>query len=323
MDNLNDTLPWVEKYRPTKLNQIIGQTDIINCINNIISSDHLPNFIFYGPPGTGKTSTINAITEKIYGPNYSLMVLEFNGSDDRGINVVRGRIQKFAASNNMFTKGIKLIILDEVDYMTVDAQNALRQIMDEYNNNVRFCLICNYISKIIPALISRSISLRFTPINKVDAIKKIKEICKKEGCDITKEGMDAVIKLAKGDMRKIYNLLQSTYITYGEITEDYVYQCMIYPKPKEIQLLFEKLLKGDLESNIKYLIELKEERSIGLHEIIEELQEILLKYKMDQKNKMNLIKRLSKIELFVSSNIVDKTQIYGLAGIFILAKHNK
>ena len=321
--NNDNTLPWVEKYRPTKLNQIISQSDIINCLNNITMSDHMPNLLFYGPPGTGKTSTINAITNKLYNGNYHLMVLELNGSDDRGINIVRGKIQKFASSDNMFSKGIKLIILDEVDYMTIDAQNALRQIMDEYNNNVRFCLICNYISKIIPALISRCISLRFTPITKVEAIKKIKEICKKENCTITKEGIDAIIKLAKGDMRKIYNLLQSTYISHLEINENNVYQCMIYPKPSDMLTLFDKLIKGTLEENIKVLTELIEEKSIGLNEIIDELQEILLKYDMDEQNKMNLIKRLSRIELYNNSNIVDKIQVYGLAGIFVLSKYDK
>jgi replication factor C subunit 3/5 len=321
---MNDnTLPWVEKYRPTKLNQIISQNDIINCLNNITTAEHMPNFLFYGPPGTGKTSTINAITNKLYGTNYSLMVLELNGSDDRGINIVRGKIQKFASADTMFSTGIKLIILDEVDYMTVEAQNALRQIMDDYAYNVRFCLICNYISKIILALISRCISLRFTPIAKVEAIKKIKEICKKENCIITKEGIDAVIKLAKGDMRKIYNLLQSTYISYQEINEQNVYQCMIYPKPSDMQELFKKLISGTLEENIQALVELKEEKSIGLNEIIDELQEILLKYDIDEKIKMNLIKRLSRIELYNNSNIVDKVQLYGLAGIFVLSKYDK
>lgn len=321
--NNDNTLPWVEKYRPTKLNQIISQNDIITCINNITTSEHLPNFLFYGPPGTGKTSTINAITNKLYGTNYSLMVLELNGSDDRGINIVRGKIQKFASVDTMFSSGIKLIILDEVDYMTIEAQNALRQIIDDYANNVRFCLICNYISKIIPALISRCISLRFTPITKIEAIKKIKEICKKENCNINKEGIDAVIKLAKGDMRKIYNLLQSTFISYQEITEQNVYQCVIYPKPSDMQELFQKLISGTLEENIKNLIELKEEKSIGLNEIIDELQEILIRYEMDEKIKMNLIKRLSRIELYNNSNIVDKVQLYGLAGIFILSKYDK
>jgi replication factor C subunit 3/5 len=320
---MNDTLPWVEKYRPIKLNQIISQDDNINCIENIIKYEHLPNFLLYGPSGTGKTSTINALTNKLYGNNSSQMILELNGSDDRGINIVRGKIQKFASGNNMFCKGIKLVILDEVDYMTIDAQNALRRIIDEFGNNTRFCLICNYISKIIPALISRCFSLRFTPILKNDAIKKIKEVCKKENCSITKDGIEAIIKLSKGDMRKIYNLLQSTFITYKEINENTVYQTMLYPKPSEMKNLFDQLLNNSLEENVNSLIKLKEEKSMGLNEIIDELQEILMKYEMDDKLKMNLIKRLSKIELFLNSNIVDKVQIYGLAGIFVLNKYNK
>lgn len=149
-------LPWVEKYRPNALQELISHEDIINTIRRFISEDKLPHLLFYGPPGTGKTSTILACAKELYSPReFSSMVLELNASDDRGINVVRGQVLNFASTRTIFNSGFKLVILDEADSMTQDAQNALRRIIEKFTENVRFCLICNYLSKIIPALQSR------------------------------------------------------------------------------------------------------------------------------------------------------------------------
>ena len=145
-------LPWVEKYRPNALQELISHEDIIKTIRKFISQDKLPHLLFYGPPGTGKTSTILACAKEIYSPKqFNSMVLELNASDDRGINVVRNQILSFASTRTIFNSGYKLIILDEADAMTNDAQNALRRIIEKYTENVRFCMICNYLSKIIPA----------------------------------------------------------------------------------------------------------------------------------------------------------------------------
>ena len=146
-------LPWVEKYRPSVLQELISHEDIIRTIRKFISEEKLPHLLFYGPPGTGKTSTILACAKELYSPKeFNSMVLELNASDDRGINVVRNQILSFASTRTIFNSGYKLVILDEADAMTNDAQNALRRIIEKYTDNVRFCLICNYLSKIIPAL---------------------------------------------------------------------------------------------------------------------------------------------------------------------------
>ena len=138
-------LPWVEKYRPNALQELISHEDIIKTIRKFISQDKLPHLLFYGPPGTGKTSTILACAKEIYSPKqFNSMVLELNASDDRGINVVRNQILSFASTRTIFNSGYKLIILDEADAMTNDAQNALRRIIEKYTENVRFCMICNY-----------------------------------------------------------------------------------------------------------------------------------------------------------------------------------
>eukprot|EP00349_Pseudokeronopsis_sp_Brazil_P003109 CAMPEP_0202957702 /NCGR_PEP_ID=MMETSP1396-20130829/2088_1 /ASSEMBLY_ACC=CAM_ASM_000872 /TAXON_ID= /ORGANISM="Pseudokeronopsis sp., Strain Brazil" /LENGTH=158 /DNA_ID=CAMNT_0049675341 /DNA_START=6 /DNA_END=482 /DNA_ORIENTATION=+ len=146
-------LPFVEKYRPDDLSQIISHHDIVETIQKFIKERKMPHLLFHGPPGTGKTSCIQAIAKHLYGAqNYKNMILELNASDDRGINVVRDQIKSFCSTQQLMSKGIKLVILDECDSMTNQAQMALRRIVEKYTKNTRFCLICNYISKIIPAL---------------------------------------------------------------------------------------------------------------------------------------------------------------------------
>ena len=158
-------IPLTEKYRPKNLNEIISHDNIINSITNMIDNNCLPHLLFYGQPGTGKTSTILAILNKLY-DNNSLMYLKLNASDDRGINVVRNQIKNFSETKSFFSNNYKFIILDEADYMTIDAQLSLRRIIEEYHNNIRFCIICNYLYKIIPEIKSRCALFRFFTFKK-------------------------------------------------------------------------------------------------------------------------------------------------------------
>ena len=151
MNKINDNIPWVEKYRPTDLNDIILDNINKKIIDNIIKDNYFPNLILYGPPGIGKTTTlINLIKEftKSYDTNYKNLYMHFNASDDRGIETIRNHIKNFVKCKSLYTNENKFIILDEADYLTKNAQNALKYIVKEYNNNIRFCLICNYLSKI-------------------------------------------------------------------------------------------------------------------------------------------------------------------------------
>lgn len=216
-------LPWVEKYRPGKLSDLISHDEIIATINKFMNENQLPHLLFYGPPGTGKTSTILACAKQLYSPGqFKSMVLELNASDDRGINIVREQILNFASTRTIFNDKFKLIILDEADAMTNDAQNALRRIIEKYTENVRFCIICNYLSKIIPALQSRCTRFRFAPVLPAQIMPRLKHIIEAEQLKVDEDGLKAIIQLSKGDMRKVLNILQSTWIAFKEINEENV-----------------------------------------------------------------------------------------------------
>ncbi|KAH9691264.1 retrovirus-related pol polyprotein from transposon RE1 [Citrus sinensis] len=176
--------PWVEKYRPQSLADVAAHRDIVDTIDRLTSENRLPHLLLYGPPGTGKTSTILAVARKLYGAQYHNMILELNASDDRGIDVVRQQIQDFASTQS-FSFGVKasvkLVLLDEADAMTKDAQFALRRVIEKYTKNTRFALICNQVNKIIPALQSRCTRFRFAPLEPVHVTERLKHVIEAEG----------------------------------------------------------------------------------------------------------------------------------------------
>ena len=189
--NKKSTLPFVEKYRPTSVSEIISHEEILSTISRFISQKSIPHFLFYGPPGTGKTTCALALARQLYGDSYKNMILELNASDDRGIQIVRNKIKDFCSSlisfNNMTNDNtnnnvnmFKLVILDEADMITSDAQNSLRRIMEKFTKNSRFCLICNQVNKINVAIQSRCMRFRFPPLNKNQCIMRLKYICDKE-----------------------------------------------------------------------------------------------------------------------------------------------
>jgi DNA polymerase III delta prime subunit len=212
----NKLLPWSEKYRPSSIQNIIYHEKITKTIVNYLEANKLPHLLFYGPPGTGKTSTILAIAKHYYKEDFHNMILVLNASEERGIETVRNRIKQFVTTSglpeNKDTPPFKLIILDEIDAMTEDAQAILRKVVEKYVNNVRFCFICNYLKKINPAIQSRCIIFRFKPIPEINMENFIGDICKKENIKINPNAVKLIIKRSNGDMRKLLNILQSIYM---------------------------------------------------------------------------------------------------------------
>jgi len=218
------------------MGELVAHEDIVSILTRLIDSDNLPHLLLYGPPGTGKTSTIVAAAKRMYGSAaaYSSMALELNASDSRGIDVVREEIKEYAGTRQLFHKGIKLIILDEADAMTADAQFALRRVIEKHTKNARFCMICNYVSKIIPALQSRCTRFRFAPLKQEQIRSRLVEIADKEKVNYTEDGIQSILALSGGDMRRVLNLLQSTAMSSEVVNEQNVYMTSGAPLPKDV-----------------------------------------------------------------------------------------
>lgn len=204
-------IPWVEKYRPTQFENIVLDKKNKKLFDNILETQYFPNLLFYGPPGTGKTTTIiNLINEyNKKHTNYSKgSVIHLNASDERGIDIIRNQIQQFVKTTNFFENCIKFVILDEVDYMTKNAQQALKYLLQSSNLNVRFCLICNYISKIDSSLKNEFLCIRFNQLPQKETKVFLKNIAQGENVNINENGYDALLYMYKSDIRSMINFMQ-------------------------------------------------------------------------------------------------------------------
>jgi replication factor C subunit 3/5 len=205
-------VPWVESYRPKIFDDIVLDPLNKKILTNIIETGYFPNLLFYGPPGTGKTTTIinlvNSYQEKLNQKNKELMI-HLNASDERGIDIIRSQINQFVNSKTMFNHGMKFVILDEVDYMTKNAQQALRYLLQNFSNSVRFCLICNYISRIDEGLQNEFLRLRFNQLPENDIIKFLNNISVCENLNLNEKSLNLIQKLYKSDIRSMINFMQS------------------------------------------------------------------------------------------------------------------
>ena len=352
-NNKGKQLPWSEKYRPSSIKNIIYHEKITRSIINYIEANKLPHLLFYGPPGTGKTSSILAIAKHYYKEDFTNMILVLNASEERGIETVRNRIKQFVTTSglpeNKTTPPFKLIILDEIDAMTEDAQAILRKVIEKYVNNVRFCFICNYLKKINPAIQSRCIIFRFKPIPEQNLDNFIINICEKEDIKIKKSAIKLIIARSNGDMRKLLNILQSIYMYIGSskplnnkieiesnivskknnviITDTDVSKILSCPTDNHIIIILKFIQENSLEKSYIFINQLINDNGISLVELINCIYEYFMDSIINNNNtiiKYNIIKSVEIIKnmSMINENLTycnnDNIQIISFLSIFYL-----
>ncbi len=314
---------WAEKYRPHFLKDIINQQEIKSRLEGFIKAGTMPHLLFAGPPGTGKTTTALVLINEILG-NFDVFgrkedqiqtnvpYLELNASDERGINVVRERIKNFAhlmAINAPF----RVIILDEADSMTSDAQHALRRTMEKYSATCRFILICNYSSKIIEPIQSRCAVFRFTPLSEKDTKKYLQQIIQKENISVTPDGLEAIIYVSEGDLRRATNILQSSAIIGKEITEEEVFKATGKAQPQEIRKMIKFATTGEFKESRKLLLELLIKQGLAAQDIIKQIhREAIQMTDIDDKTKVEIIKMIGEIDFRLTEGSNPEIQLSAL-----------
>jgi replication factor C subunit 2/4 len=254
-------VPWIEKYRPSKIDDIIGQDEVVKLLKKTLETGELPHLLFHGPPGSGKTSTIFAMARQLFGNTlFKERVVALNASDDRGIQVVRKTIQNISKQSignkdpNYLSPDYKIIILDEVDEMTSEAQSALRKMLETNSKTTRFCFICNYTDKILGPILSRCASFRFNPISEKVLCTRLKEVAKMENIKIDSKCIQKIVEISKGDARTAIKSLQNIkyYINDNKplISKDIIelFGCV---QDEYIDNIFNTCINGSFEDNVK------------------------------------------------------------------------
>ncbi|KAJ9469182.1 putative replication factor C subunit 5 [Diplonema papillatum] len=328
-------LPWIEKYRPSSIDDILSHGEIIATLNRLIDQNQFPHLLLYGPAGTGKTSTVMAVARKIYGDRMRSNVLELNASDKRGIDVVRNVIKDFVSTKQLFGKpsSFKLVILDEADQMTNEAQASLRRIIEVYTTNARFCIICNYVNKILPAIQSRCTRFRFGPLPKKMVVQRLREVATAENLNFTSDALSAVHKLSGGDMRKCLNILQGTAMSAGEapggvgdvrmgaeVTEEDVYQATGSPSPKTMRGIVDTAVNRSLSEAFASIRLVLQDNGLALADVVRELQSWLMRMQLPETTRCWAIEKLSDIEYQLAFSCSDKLQLSGLISLLQLVR---
>lgn len=317
----SDSRVWAEKYRPHSLADVIDQKHAVERIKAFVAAKNVPHMLFAGPAGVGKTTVALAVARDLYGKDVHGNVLELNASNERGIDVIRNKVKDFARTKTMSGVGYRLIILDEADALTSDAQNALRRTMETYSNVSRFILICNWSSKIIEPLQSRCSVFRFHSLGEDEQARFLERIEKGEKLQIDDAAKDAIIYLAEGDLRKIANIAQSAASAKKKITEELVYEIASRAKPVDVKVMTELALAGNFAAARKKLQELLLTQGLSGEDVMREMHKQMDSVKADERTKAELAARLGEYEYRISQGGNDLVQLEAfLAQLSLLAK---
>ena len=312
--------PWVEKYRPRLLGDVVNQKGIIKRLQQFIKDKSMPHLIFAGPAGTGKTTSALAMVRGLYGRKMAINTtfLELNASDARGINVIRTYIKDFAKAKPPSDIPFKILILDEADNMTAPAQQALRRTMEKYTKNCRMVLICNYSNKIIPPIQSRCVVFRFSSLNKEDIKERIKFIANQEQMSLTPDGLIALVDVSKGDCRRAINYLQSCGTISKKIDQDIVFRVAGEVPSDKIREILKTAIEGQLQFSLKLLNDIIREYGLSGINIIKNIHREIYDLQISEDLKIELSKLLAESEYRLSQGGTEEIQLQALLANIVM-----
>lgn len=309
---------WAETYRPASLKDVINQKHVIERLKAFVKSSNVPHMLFAGRAGVGKTAAALALARDLYGDQWKVNVLELNASDQRGIDVIRHKVKDFARTKTMSKVGYRIIILDEADALTAEAQQALRRTMETYSQVSRFILICNWSSRIIDPIQSRCAVFRFKPLSEADQNKYIDRIAKGEKLKIDKKAAGSLITIAEGDLRKISNLMQASAALKGKITEDIVYDVASMAKPTDVKKMLDMALGGNFGNARAMLQDMILKQGLSGSDIIKSIHSEVYTLDLDEKEKMKLIEKIGEFEFRLTQGSNELIQLESLLAQFLL-----
>ncbi len=302
-------LSWTEKYRPSKLTEVIGQDAIVEKLKAFVKIKSFPSMIFAGPAGVGKTTSAIAMAKELYGESINEAFLELNASDSRGIEVVRGKVKEFARTIPLSSGLVKIIFLDEADALTPEAQHALRRTMEKYSATTRFILGANYSSKIIDPIQSRCVVLRFKPLKEEEMKAYIKRVGASESLDIDEKAVEALLYVCEGDLRRLTNILQSAAVTEKKITETSIYEIAARARPKEVIAMLRCALSGDFEKARIELNTLTLVHGMSGEDVLVQCYREALSMELEDKKKLRLIAQIGDCNYRIVEGANDKIQL--------------
>ncbi len=309
---------WLEKYRPKTLSEVVGQEDIVERLQSYVKAGNMPHLLFAGPAGVGKTTCALALAKDLFKEDWQLNYNELNSSDERGIDVVRQKIKDIARLAPFGGTPFKIIFLDEADNLTADAQAALRRTMETYTKTSRFVLSANYSSRLIEPIQSRCAVFRFRPL-KPEAIQEyLTRIASAEKLKITDEGMEALVYVAQGDMRRAVNSLQVAASLSTTIDGDALYKAASTVRPEEIKKLIEKALSGEFLQAREALDKLLIEYGLSGEDVVRQLHRAIFDLNVPDTLKVRLLDRIGETDYRLVEGSNERIQIEALLAHFVL-----